>query len=128
MVAASYKPTSYNSASPYLVVASAVATMTFLERALGAERLRIVPRTDGSIMHAEMRIDDSVVMIGESTASMPTNVHIYVPDVEAAFSQAVAAGGEIVQDVQSRGDGDRRGGVRDPNGITWWLATQEDTA
>jgi PhnB protein len=123
-----YKPNGYTSVAPYLIVADAEKTLAFLEAALGAERLRIIRRDDHSIKHAEARIDDTVVMMGEMPPGQEANVHVYVPDVDQAFASAIAAGGVVVQAVESKGDGDRRGGVRDPNGITWWLATEEDPA
>ncbi|RAI04298.1 extradiol dioxygenase [Acuticoccus sediminis] len=121
-----YKPDGYTSVAPYLIVRSAEATLSFLEATLGAERLRIIPRDGGGVMHAEARIDDTVVMMGEMPEGQPANVHVYVPDVDATFARALAAGGTAVQAPAEKGDGDRRGGVNDPNGITWWFSTQLD--
>ena len=121
-----YKPEGYTSVAPYLIVADAKATMDFLEVALSAERLRVFHRDDGSVMHAEVRVDDTVVMMGEMPQAQPANVHVYVADVDAAFARAIEAGGTVVEAPQDKGDGDRRGGVSDPNGITWWLSTQLD--
>ncbi|WP_226575045.1 VOC family protein [Acuticoccus sediminis] len=121
-----YKPDGYTSVAPYLIVRSAEATLSFLEATLGAERLRIIPRDGGGVMHAEARIDDTVVMMGEMPEGQPANVHVYVPDVDATFARALAAGGTAVQAPDEKGDGDRRGGVNDPNGITWWFSTQLD--
>ncbi|UOM35542.1 glyoxalase/bleomycin resistance/extradiol dioxygenase family protein [Acuticoccus sp. I52.16.1] len=121
---AAFKPDGYTSVAPYLIVADAEATLSFLERALGARRRRIFEREDGSVMHAEVLVDDTVVMLGEMPESQPAHVHVYVADVDAAFARALAAGGTSAQPPAEKGDGDRRGGVVDPNGITWWLSTQ----
>ena len=122
-----WKPNGYNSASPYLVVADAQATLTFLVAAFGAERLRCIRRPDGKIMHAEARIDDTVIMLSDPTDGWPTiqsHVHIYVPDVDASYRRAVDAGAAPVMPPVRKDDEDKRGGVKDAGGTTWWLATQ----
>lgn len=120
-----HKPEGYNTASPYLLVKSAPETIAFIEAVFGGVVLRSFDAPGGGIMHAEVRIDDTVVMMGEVQESAAASVHVYVPDADVAFARAVAAGGTVVQEVMSKGDGDRRGGVADANGITWWMATQE---
>jgi uncharacterized glyoxalase superfamily protein PhnB len=79
-------------------------------------------------MHAEVRIDDTVVMIadgGGAWPAFPSWLHVYVPDVDATYRRALAAGGVSVQEPKAReGDPDRRGGVKDPGGNTWWVSTQ----
>lgn len=120
-----YKPENYTSASPYLMLKDTAATIKFLEDAFDAKPLRMFPNDKGGMMHGEMQIDDSVIMMGEVDESQPASVHVYVPDAELAFDRAVLAGGTVVQEVMSKGDGDRRGGVADPNGVIWWMATQE---
>jgi uncharacterized glyoxalase superfamily protein PhnB len=83
---------------------------------------------DGTIMHAEVRIDDTVVMMGDAGGSWPpapAHVHVYVRDVDDAHRRALAAGGVSVQEPRQRsGDPDKRGGVKDPGGNTWWISTQ----
>lgn len=120
-----YKPDGYTSAAPYLMVKSTAETIKFLEEAFDAQALRMIPNDSGGLMHGEMQIDDTVVMMGETAQSEPASVHVYVPDADLVFERAVRAGGRVVQDVMSKSDGDRRGGVADPNGIIWWMATQE---
>jgi uncharacterized glyoxalase superfamily protein PhnB len=63
-------------------------------------------------------------MMGEVAGSPPAHVHVYVPDVDATMARALAAGGKLVHEIAEQGDGDRRGGVADPNGTVWWLSTQ----
>lgn len=122
-----WKPDGYSTVSPYLVVEGAERVMTFMEAAFQAVELRRYDMPDGSIMHAEMRIDDTVVMIGEAGGDWqprPAFLHVYVDDVDAVYRRALAAGAESVEEPHRReGDPDRRGGVRGPGGNTWWIAT-----
>ena len=120
-----FKPEGYTSASPYLIVNDAARTIAFLEETFDAEVKRSFPTKDGGIMHAEVRLDDTIIMMGEGDETQECGIHVYVPDADATFARAVAAGGTVIQEVAAKGDGDRRGGVADPNGITWWMATQE---
>ncbi len=125
----SWKPEGYNSVSPYLIVSDARATLEFLRAVFGAEPLRLMPRDDGSLMHAEVRIGDSVIMFADAVEgwpAVPAYVHVYVPDVDASYRGALEAGGTSVMEPTRKGgdDPDKRGGVTDPGGTTWWLATQ----
>lgn len=116
-----YKPDGYTSVAPYLVVGDAARTLEFVHAVFGSEPLRVYHRDDGSIMHAEFRIDDTVVMLGQLPDQPAAHVHIYVDDVDGAFVRAIEAGGTVIDDLQPRYDGDRRGGVCDPSGTVWWL-------
>lgn len=122
------KPEGYPTVSVYLVVEGAQRVIDFLKRVFDATELRRYDMPDGSIMHAEVRIDDSVIMIGDAGGewpAFPSWLHIYVQDVDATYRRALEAGGVSVQIPQRReGDHDRRGGVKDPGGNTWWIATQ----
>ena len=124
---ASYKPDGYNSVSPYLIVDGASATIEFLRRVFGAVELRRFPGPNGKIMHAEVRIDDTVVMIGDGADGwppVPSHVHVYVTDVDAAYKRALDAGATSVQEPVKKADADKRGGVKDAGGTTWWIATK----
>lgn len=122
-----YKPAGYTSVSPYLLVRDAKKTLGFLETVFGASRLRVIAADgDGGIVHAEARIDDSVVMMGETAEGADSHVHVYVRDVEAAFARAKQAGGSVVQELERKGDGDYRGGINDGNGVIWWLSQQDE--
>ena len=116
-----WKPEGYTSVAPYLIVADAQATLDFARAVFGAETLRVMRGDSGAITHAEMRIDDTVVMLGQAPGGPAAHVHVYVSDPGGAQSAALAFGADEVEPVQDRPEGVRRGGVRDANGITWWL-------
>lgn len=123
-----YKPDGYPSVSAYVMVNGAQRVIDFLKKAFDATELRRYDGPNGSIMHVEVRIEDSVVMLsdgGGSFPAFPVWLHVYVPDVDATFQRALAAGGVSVQEPQQKKDDpDRRGGVKDPSGNTWWISTQ----
>ena len=122
-----YKPDGYTSVAPYLIVSGAAKTLAFLERAFGAVEIRRFPGPHGSIMHAEVRLDDTVVMLADGVEDWPpvaSHVHVYVPDVDAAYRRALEAGANSVQKPTKKDDADKRGGVIDPGGTTWWISTK----
>jgi PhnB protein len=123
-----YKPAEYSTVSPYLVVNDASATIDFLKKVFGAIELRKFPNEAGRLMHAEVRIDDTVVMLADPAPPdwppVPAYVHIYVPDVDTTYRKALAAGATSVQEPVKKEDEDKRGGVKDPGGTTWWIATR----
>jgi uncharacterized glyoxalase superfamily protein PhnB len=122
-----WKPTGYTSASPYLVVTGADSTLEFLKKVFDADVLRRYDDGNGKVMHAEIRIDDTIIMLGESGPEWPAmtaHVHIYVDDVDAAYKRALGAGATSVQVPVKKQDEDKRGGVKDAGGTTWWIATK----
>ncbi len=122
-----YKPQSYNSVSPYLIVDGAAAAIDFLVRVFDAVELSRIPGEGGRVMHAEVRIDDSVVMLAdavENWPAVPAHVHVYVPDVDATFRRALENGATLVQEPVKKEDADKRGGFKEPGGTTWWVATK----
>jgi len=123
MPSPSYKPGGYTDLSPYLLVPDPEATLRFCASAFAAERLRVIHREDGTVMHAECRIGDSVLMMGGAEGP-PAMVHLYLSDPDAAFAAALAAGATELEPMSEKGDGDRRGGVRAPDGTSWYLARQ----
>lgn len=122
----SFKPEGYTSVAPYVIVVDARAHLDFLDRVFEGDRLRLIERNDGSVKHAEYRIDDTVVMFGEAPISDNTaaHLHVYCPDPDAVFARALDAGADIVQALTDQGDGDRRGGFEGPPGAFWWVAQQ----
>ncbi|MEZ5650255.1 MAG: VOC family protein [Burkholderiaceae bacterium] len=124
-----YKPSAYSTVSPYLIVSDAAATIRFLETVFSGELIRSVPDEQGRLMHAEVRIDDTVVMLADSAPDwppVPAHVHIYVKDVDDTYSSALAAGAASVQAPEKKQDEDKRGGVKDAGGTTWWIATRAE--
>ena len=127
MSAVAYQPEGYTTVSPYLIVRGAAATIEFLKQALDATELRRYPDADGRLRHAEVRIGDSVVMIADEIPgwpALPAHVHVYVPDVDATYRRALQAGAASVQEPVKKQDEDKRGGVKDAGGTTWWIATR----
>jgi uncharacterized glyoxalase superfamily protein PhnB len=123
----SYKPEEYSTVSPYLIVNGAAGTIDFLVKVFDAAELRRFPDEDGTLRHAEVRIDDTVVMIADGVEGwppIPAHVHVYVADVDATYRRALEAGAASVQEPVKKDDPDKRGGVRDAGGTTWWIATK----
>ncbi|CAN5483207.1 VOC family protein [soil metagenome] len=122
-----HKPDGYSSVSPYLIVNGAQATVDFLVKVFRGVQLRRYADEDGGLLHVEVRIDDTVVMLADATSDWPSPgsmVHVYVADVDDTYRRALAAGATSVQEPAQKDDLDRRGGVRDAGGTTWWIATQ----
>lgn len=94
----------------------------------GAVELRRFPDAAGKLRHAEVRIDDTVIMLADPVPpdwpAIPAHVHVYVKDVDATYRRALEAGAESVQEPLKKEDEDKRGGVQDPGGTTWWIATK----
>jgi PhnB protein len=123
----SHKLPDYSTVSPYLIVDGAGETIEFLRRVFDAVELRRFPDPNGKLMHSEVRIDDTVVMIADAAPGWPpvsSHVHVYVPDVDATYRRALKTGAVSVQAPIQKGDPDKRGGVKDPGGTTWWIATR----
>ena len=123
----SYKPENYNSLSPYLIVDNAQDLVDLLINIFNATELRKMFREDGKIKHVEVKIDDSILMISDSTAdykAIPTILHLYVPDVDKTFDKAIQLGCEIIErPITKPGEGDKRGSFYDNAGTYWSVST-----
>jgi PhnB protein len=123
-----HKPANYSTVSPYLIVNGADRTIDFLKRVFDATELRRFPDESGRLRHAEVRIDDTVIMLADPAPpdwpSIASYVHIYVRDVDATYRKALDAGATSVQEPVKKQDEDKRGGVKDAGGTTWWIATK----
>jgi len=120
-------PDGYHSVAPYLMVQGVPGLIDFLREAFGADETLRMPRPDGTIRHAEVRIGDSIVMMGEvsdPSQTMPASIHLYVEDADAVYQQALAAGAVSVTEMTSLVWGERGGRVRDHLGNIWWIQTQ----
>lgn len=116
----------HSTVSVYMMAFDAPRVIGFMHDVFGAEVIERMDRDDGTVMHASVRIGDSVVMISDGTEqypSFPVWLHVYVDDVDAAYSRALDLGGVSVQEPADQPDGDRRCGVRDFSGNTWWIAS-----
>ncbi len=126
-------PDGFHSVTPYLVVRGAPGVIEFLKQAFGA-KLAFEPmkRPDGSVMHAELEIGNSRVMLGEENEmakATTSSLYLYVPDVDNVYQRAVEAGGNSFMEPTDMFYGDRSGGVKDPSGNSWFIAThKEDVA
>lgn len=126
-MSAAHKPQGYTAVAPYLIVNGASGTIDFLKRVFGATELRRFPDPSGRVVHAEVRIDDTVLMIADDAPAwppVPSHVHVYVSDVDATYRRALDAGATSVQEPVKKEDEDKRGGVKDAGGTTWWIATR----
>ena len=128
-------PAGYHAITPAIIVRDAARAIDFYKKAFGAEELVRMSGPDGTIVHAEIQIGDSRIMLGEenpqwgaispqSTSAPTGSLHIYVPDVDAAFNRALDAGAVVHQPLADAFWGDRYGKVRDPFGHQWGLATR----
>jgi len=122
-----FKPSGHNSLSPYLIVDDAQATLAFVEAVFDAKPELVHRGEDGSIAHAEIRIDDTILMVGQfKDSGSVAHIHVYVPDVTHSFELARKAGGKAVQEPIQKDDADLRGGIVDASGTTWWLSTRQE--
>ncbi len=123
-----FKPTSYNSVSPYFMVDDANRMVKLLTDIFDAKIRRRYDKPDGKIMHIELQIDDSIIMLSDSTDQYPANkywMHVYVPNVDDTFKKAIKLGCEIVDEPQIKeNDPDKRGTFKDFAGNMWSVATQ----
>lgn len=126
-----FKPKNYNSVSPYFIVGGAQKFIDLLEEIFQAKELRRYERSDGTIMRAEVLIDDSVIMLSDSTTQFPPNfllLHVYVPDLSKTFELAIKAGCEIIEHPKnSEGDPDTRATFKDFAGNVWSVGTQRES-
>lgn len=122
-------PEGYHTLTPYLIVHGAGRLIEFLKQALQAEVVFSMPAPDGTVSHAELRVGDSMLMLGEASdrwPAMPASLYVYVPDCDAAYRRAMEAGAASVMEPADQFYGDRHGGVRDSSGNVWWLATHKE--
>ena len=130
-------PPGFHSLTVHLAVNGAAAYIDFLKRAFSAVEIARSPGPGGKLMHALMRIGDSVIMFADDFGAefgmppmaqgrLPFHLNLYVPDADAAFQQAIAAGCEVTMPLADQFWGDRYGHVRDPFGFQWAIATRKE--
>ena len=125
-----YKPKDYNSLSPYLIVDGAQKLVDLLKIIFNTTELRRFNHDNGSIQHIELKLDDSIIMISDSTDKYSANttmLHIYVPDVFKIYKLAIDNGCEpIEQPINKQDDPDIRGGFKDFAGNYWAIGQQKN--
>lgn len=131
-------PDGYHSVTPSLTFKDSKKALEFYKKALGAEVMDVFPRPDGKgVMHATMQVGNSILMMGdespgredcrsaETLKGTPISLFVYVADADAAFKQAVDAGSTVTMPIADMFWGDRCGGIKDPFGYTWMIATHK---
>ncbi len=127
-------PDGYHTLTPYLIVGGASDAINFYKAAFGATEIVRHEMEGRGIMHAEIRVGDSPIMLADEAPAMnarspksyggsPVSLLLYVEDVDASFTRAVEAGAKVLRPVADQDHGDRMGGVEDPFGYSWWLAS-----
>jgi PhnB protein len=125
-MAVKYKPEGHHTITSYLVVKDAAGLIEFIKQAFDGVELSRTELPDGQIMHAEVRIGDSPLMIGGSNEKFPPfpgMLHLYIEDSDAFYRRALQAGAISLREPEDQFYGDRISGVADPFGNQWWLAT-----
>ena len=120
-------PEGYHTITPYLVVSDADKLMTFLKAAFNASGTACGQNAAGQTLHAEMKIGNSMVMIGrvkESSQASTSMLYLYVNDTDKLYQQAMAAGAISLMEPADQFYGDRNAGIQDPCGNQWWIATR----
>ena len=129
-------PKGYHTITPYMTVRDAARAIEFYKQAFGAKEKGVMKGPDGKVMHAELVIGDSIIMLADefpefgslspqSTGGSGTGLHIYIEDVDSAFDRAVKAGATVEMPVADMFWGDRYGKLRDPFGHKWSIGTHK---
>jgi PhnB protein len=134
-------PEGFHTATPYLIAKDAAAAMEYYKTVFGATELERITDENGKVVHGEIKIGDSPIMITDenpqypewlspiSRGGTPVHIYLYVEDVDAVFGRAIAAGSKELLPVKDQFYGDRSGGLTDPFGHIWYIATHiEDVA
>ena len=130
-------PEGYHSVTPYLILNAASDAIAFYKRALGATEVLCMDDPSGKIHHAEISIGGSRIMMADehpeiqalspqTIGGSPISIHLYVDDVDGAVERAVAAGAKVIRPVADQFYGDRVGGIEDPFGYRWFIATHKE--
>ncbi|HTP31545.1 MAG TPA: VOC family protein [Candidatus Acidoferrales bacterium] len=130
-------PPGFHSLTVHLAVNGAAAYADFLKRAFGAEEISRSPGPGGKLMHVQVRVGDSMLMFADDFGAefgmpplaqgrMPYHMHLYVPDADAAWERAVAAGCKITMPIADQFWGDRYGHVQDPFGVNWAIGSRKE--
>ncbi len=116
----------YRTITPCLVVPDADTELTFLKSAFGGVEASCQRHADGTVMHAEIRVGDSLVMLGQGNEQwkpLSAALYLWVEDVDATYAKALAAGARSQSEPEDKPYGHRNAGVVDKNGVTWWIGS-----
>ena len=129
-------PEGYHSVTPYLIVKGAAKAIDYYKKVFGATETMRIPGPNGTVMHAEIKIGDSVIMLAdeqqgnfrspEGLGGSPVSLMVYVEDVDKTFKQAISSGAKETRAVQDQFYGDRSGNLVDPFGHVWTVATHKE--
>jgi PhnB protein len=130
-------PDGYHTVTPYLILNAAGDAIAFYKKALGAAEVMRMDDPSGKIHHGEISIGGSRIMLSDEAPDIqalspktiggsPVSIHLYVDDVDAAADRAVAAGAKLIRPVADQFYGDRVGGIEDPFGYRWFIATHKE--
>jgi PhnB protein len=121
-----YKSDRYSDVTPYLIAADAAGVIEFLKATFGSTEVEMMKGDAGQIMHAEIRVGDSIIMLSQASQqfpAMPVMLYVYVKDCDAAYKKAIAAGGISTREPANQFYGDRSCAVKDHSGNLWCIAT-----
>jgi PhnB protein len=118
-------PRGYGTVQVSLNLSDAKGAMEFVKKAFGGKVRTVMPGPDGKIMHAELKLGDTVILFSDAVqeAERPANLFMYVPSVDKTFAKAVKAGGKVILPIADMFWGDRWGRLEDPYGNRWSIAT-----
>ena len=129
-------PEGYHSVTPYLIIKGAAKAIDYYKKVFGATEIMRMPGPNGTVMHAEIKIGDSIIMLAdeqqgnyrspEGLGGSPVSLMVYVEDVDKTFKQAISNGGKETRAVQDQFYGDRSGNLVDPFGHVWTIATHKE--
>ena len=127
-------PQGYHTVTPHLTLDDAAQSIEWYKKAFGAQEISRSLGPDGKIMHAEIKIGDSRIMVGDVTmgkgprgfGGSPASLWLFVDNSDALFDRAVKAGATVQMPLADQFWGDRGGAIADPAGYTWWIATRKE--
>ncbi|HLC11004.1 MAG TPA: VOC family protein [Candidatus Bathyarchaeia archaeon] len=119
-------PEGYHSLTPIVTVEGAVKLIDFLKQVFNAQEEEVYKGPDGRVIHAELTIGDSILMLSDANPefpALPAMINVYTEDVDAAYRRALKAGATSLREPSNQFYGDRTAGVKDAHGNQWWIAT-----
>lgn len=123
-----YKPEGFSNITPFIAVNQAQKVLEFVKRAFDAEEIFALRRDDGTIEHAQIRIGDSMLLLGDPMGKDEARamLYYYVADCDCHYERGLASGGTSIQEPTDQFYGDRNAGIKDPCGNIWWIATHKE--